>query len=122
MDFYSYSSEKNTSYFNYKDKINKYLESLDESVVVPYLRFKLDYNAACSRDIIGIVLQIDSQISVVDLYNSFVEILQHNSYYNYFGNKNIVVNIEKYIDDYRLHNLMIFYGVYDKFDDANLKK
>lgn len=117
MDFYSYSSEKNTSYFNYKDKINKYLESLDESVVVPYLRFKLDYNAACSRDIIGIVLQIDSQISVVDLYNSFVEILQHNSYYNYFGNKNIVVNIEKYIDDYRLHNLMIFYGVYDKFDD-----
>lgn len=117
LDFYSYSSEKNTSYFNYKDKINKYLESLDESVVVPYLRFKLDYNAACSRDIIGIVLQIDSQISVVDLYNSFVEILQHNSYYNYFGNKNIVVNIEKYIDDYRLHNLMIFYGVYDKFDD-----
>lgn len=113
LDFYSYSSEKNTSYFNYKDKINKYLESLDESVVVPYLRFKLDYNAACSRDIIGIVLQIDSQISVVDLYNSFVEILQHNSYYNYFGNKNIVVNIEKYIDDYRLHNLMIFYGVYD---------
>ena len=104
MDFYSYSSEKNTSYFNYKDKINKYLESLDESVVVPYLRFKLDYNAACSRDIIGIVLQIDSQISVVDLYNSFVEILQHNSYYNYFGNKNIAIGEGKSYEKEKNHD------------------
>ncbi len=116
LDFYSYSAEKNTSYLNYKDKIYKYLDSLDESIVVPYLRFKLDYNAICNLEIASIVLQIDSQISIVDLYNSFIEILQCNSYYNFFEAINYAININNYVNDYRLINILILYGEYRKFD------
>lgn len=117
LSFYSYSAEKNTGYLNYKDKINKYLDSLDESVVVPYLRFKLDYNAVCDIDTITFVLQIDSQISIIDLYNSFIEIIQCNSYYNFFDGIKSVVNINKYIKDYRLTNILILNGKYDEFDN-----
>lgn len=117
LDFYSYSAEKNTGYLNYKDKINKYLDSLDESVVAPYLRFKLDYNAICNMDIVPIVLQIDSQISIIDLYNSFIEILQCNSYCNFFDGMKNTINISKYISDYRLTNLLVIYGKYDNFDN-----
>ena len=117
LDFYSYSSEKNTGYLNYKDKIGKYFESLGDSVVAPYLKFKLDYNVVCTTDIISTVLQIDSQLSIIDLYNSFVEILQCNSYGNYFNGEEIVINISQYISDYRLTNLLILYGKFDEFEN-----
>lgn len=113
LDFYSCSSEKNTGYLNYKDKIDKYFGSLGDSVVVSYLKFKLDYNVVCTTDIISIVLQIDSQLSIIDLYNSFIEILQCNSYSNYFNGEEVAVNISQYISDYRLTNLLILYGKYD---------
>lgn len=116
LDIYSYSSEKNTGYLNYKDKISKYLDSLGNSVVVPYLKFKLDYNVVCTIDMISIVLQIDSQLSIIDLYNSFIEILQCNGYSNYFNGEESVINISQYISDYRLTNLLILYGKYDEFE------
>lgn len=116
LDFYSCSSEKNTGYLNYKDKIDKYFGSLGDSVVVSYLKFKLDYNVVCTTDIISIVLQIDSQLSIIDLYNSFIEILQCNSYSNYFNGEGVAINISRYISDYRLTNLLILYGKYDELE------
>lgn len=67
--YYSVLAEENTSYDNYQAQINKFLNQLPESPIKSYLTQKLSLVPPSKQDDFSLILQIDSQYSIIDLYN-----------------------------------------------------
>lgn len=79
--YYSVLAEANTSYDNYQNQINKFLKQLPESSVKSYLAQKLSLVPPNQQDDFSLILQIDSQYSIIDLYNDleiFIPIFFYN--------------------------------------------
>jgi hypothetical protein len=116
LEFYSYSSEKNMSYLNYQGKVKKFIEHFSENEMIgKYFDFKLNLDKKYQFDY-NSILQIDSQLSIIDMYNSFIEILQIESAGdNYYEIKNAIINSIKVVSDYRLANILV------KYSDLNSK-
>lgn len=112
LEFYSYCSERNMGFINYEDKINKFIQSIEDEVVRDYFDFKLNFNR--EREInINSILQFDSQISIVDMYNSLIEILQELSYKDSFIHEyEWIRNYLSKINDLRIENIDIRYSYF----------
>lgn len=107
LDFMSTLAEKNTSYYNFQDKIKKLLKVIDhQKLLYDYFNYKfnLDYEFSYT-DIIS-VLQMEFQFSIIDLYESYVYFLMYDSV-----NKKIYCDAVKEIaiglNDTRLLNTMV---------------
>lgn len=109
LNFLSSLAENNMSFNNYQDNLEIFLKSIeDDKPLYEYFfyKFKIIDNGALPPA--SIILQIDSQISLIDTYNSFIELLQIYSYSNsqeYLYE--IIAQIYVNINDYRLFNLLI---------------
>lgn len=67
--YYSVLAEENTSYDNYQNQIGKFLKQFLDSPLKSYLSQKLSLTPPTPQDDFSPVLQIDSQYSIIDLYN-----------------------------------------------------
>lgn len=79
--YYSVLAEANTSYDNYQNQINKFLRQLPDSPVKLYLSQKLSLVPPNPQDDFSLILQIDSQYSIIDLFNDlevFIPIFFYN--------------------------------------------
>ena len=79
--YYSVLAEKNTSYDNYQNQISKFTKELPDSPIKSYLSQKLSLIPPTSHDDFSLILQIDSQYSIIDLFND-IEIYIPIYYYN----------------------------------------
>ena len=69
----SYFAESNTSYSAYKKRLESYNEILQENDVIrKYLDFKFNVEREFELEKIQIVFMFDSQLSIVDMYETFV--------------------------------------------------
>lgn len=83
LDNYSNLAEERISYANYQDNIIKYLNKFEEnSMIKKYLNFKFNLEYEVNPDDFIIILQVESQFSIIDLYNSCIEILPMHLYMN----------------------------------------
>lgn len=104
LDYYSNIAEDKMSYANYEDNIKKYLEGFNESPIKRYLQFKLDLENEYLPEDLSIILQIDSQFSIIDLYNSIIELLPEQAEVCKFI---LQLRSLQNIHDFRLTNLLI---------------
>ena len=83
LNNYSNLAEERICYANYQDNILKYLNKFeDNSMIKKYLNFKFNLEYEVNPDDFIVALQVDSQFSIIDLYNSCMEILQMQLYVN----------------------------------------
>lgn len=75
LHHYSCLAESNLSYDNYQLEITKFLKPLENTDLGNYLTQKLSLNTCPSEQDISIVLQIDSQFSIIDLFNDLESII-----------------------------------------------
>ena len=122
LEFYSFLSEENMSYLNYQDKIIKYIDSVgNDSIIGEYLDYKLNLNTKNNIDI-NIILQIESQFTIIDLYNSLIDVIQIKSFDGDSTQiKTIIKYISKLIKDYRINNLLVRYSE-RPIEDLGLEK
>lgn len=124
LEFYSYTSEKNMSYMNYQDKVKKFIESLqDQEAIENYFNFKINMDYIDNIDYKPI-LQIDSQLSIIDLYNSYLEMVQIKSFdYEYEEIEQLMTRSFRKLKDYRISNILNKYSNYElnlySFDNQN---
>ncbi|SEJ60658.1 hypothetical protein SAMN05660742_111154 [Propionispira arboris] len=79
--FSSYRAERNMSFINYQEHIKNFVKVLNESStqvsIKNYFLFKIGLDRIdLSLKDMCFILQLDAQMSIVDLYNSYVELLQ----------------------------------------------
>ncbi|MCK1989369.1 hypothetical protein MPH48_14835 [Lysinibacillus fusiformis] len=118
LEFYSNIAEKNMSYLNYQDKVKKFLDSFGDeeldNMLKDYFNFKLNLDLD-SKYVLNTrfesIIQIDSQITIIDLYNSFIEIIQLKSYHEKFDElKSKILPLLNLINDNRIKNIFIKFG------------
>lgn len=107
LNFYSIQAEKNVSYINYQENIKKYLEKFEkeQNRIYQYFDYKLNLSYETVFENAIIPIQIDSQLSIIDTYETFIDMIQIISYTNKdFNIKDLLdkVNIN---NDYRIRNL-----------------
>lgn len=113
LEFLSYRVEINTSLNNYNEKVEKFLKHFD-GIARTYFEYKLNLSNIKYENDYKYVLQIDSQFSIIDLYNSVIDILQKSVVNGYeIPDKliNRIISLNKIIHDYKLTNLLLFCGV-----------
>ncbi len=123
LEFMSYKAEVNTSLNNYNEKTDRFLRFLDNDIVSDYFSYKLKIQDIGFTENLKIVLQVDCQLSIIDLYNSYVDVLQRATVHGYNFSHSVIEDIEKYNDiikDYRISNLLTYLGKNDKLicDDS----
>lgn len=107
LDFMSNLAEKNTSYYNFQDKIKKLLKVLDtQKLLCKFFNYKFNLDYEFNYCDIASVLQIELQFSIIDLYESYVYIFLYDSvnkriYYD------LIQNTASKIWDNRLLNTMV---------------
>ena len=69
LHHYSSLAESNLSYDNYQLEVNKFLKPLGTSDLGRYLTKKLSLDTELSKEDISLILQIDSQYSIIDVFN-----------------------------------------------------
>lgn len=112
LEFSSYRAEKNASLNNYNEKVEKFLKHFD-GVAYSYLNHKLNLQSLDFSEELKYVLQIDSQFSIVDLYNTVIEVIQRAIINAITIRDEIIDRIEALnnkIADYRLTNILLFLG------------
>ncbi|WP_416829290.1 hypothetical protein [Ectobacillus polymachus] len=111
LEFSSYVAEKNMSYLNYQDKVKKFIESLgDQEAVKNYFNFKLNLDDSYKNDYNSII-QIESQLSIIDFYNSYLEVVQVESFRCEFQDLEVMTSgLIREIDDYRIRNILAKYS------------
>ncbi|MEC2076311.1 hypothetical protein [Metabacillus fastidiosus] len=122
LEFYSYIAEDNMSYLNYQDKVKKFIELLgDQDAVKNYFSFKLNLDHRQYKDFKSII-QIDSQLSIIDLYNSYLEILQIESFECQFQDMELMIaESMRKIKDYSIRNILVRYSKWDwELLDSNI--
>lgn len=67
--YYSSLAEENTSYNNYQTQIDKFFKDIPDSAVKEYLMQKLSLSLYGEKKNLSLLLQVDSQYSIIDLYN-----------------------------------------------------
>lgn len=123
LEFLSYRAEENTSLNNYNEKVDKFLKHFEkDDVIYNYFSYKLRLHKFDFTDDMGIVLQVDSQISMIDMFNSLIEILQRATANKVKLDCSIINELQvlnESIHDFRINNLLMFNGINV---DTRLKK
>ena len=94
----------------YMENINSLLSTVESNkVVLRYLKYKLDILAEKGLHEMKVALVIDEQSSLIDYYETYIEVLQYLSLQT---NKvptvaNIITSLKKINNDYRIRNLYI---------------
>lgn len=110
----SYFAESNTSYSAYKKRFESYNEMLQENDVIigKYLDFKFNVEREFEIEKIQIAFMFDSQLSIIDMYETFVLAEQ-------FLFAEGIRKVEDFeINDFRLYNLKLIEEP-EKINDYN---
>lgn len=104
LSYLSMSAEKKMSYIGYKNK----LKDLDEcGILKDYFIFKLDlFFDKLDDSFLTQIIQIDSQISIIDTYESIIKYIQLQ-YSNELEIKSILKCVRFFDTDYRVRNLRV---------------
>lgn len=98
----SYFAEANTSYSAYKKRLESYNEILQENDIIrKYLDFKFNVEREFELEKIQIAFMFDSQLSIVDMYETFVLAEQLLFAEGIQKEENFEIN------DFRLYNLKL---------------
>ncbi len=104
IEFRSFSVESNNSYIAYQDRVKDFLNLFkNDEILHNYLNYKLNLEDDFDKQVLKIVMQFDSQFSLIDLYECFIEYINISNLYNEVNLGNLLL-IEKKIIDYRLTN------------------
>lgn len=126
----SYFAEENTSYTSFKKKLDSYNEVLqDNNIIQKYLDFKFNVEREFDIEEIKIALMFDSQLSIIDMYESFVVAEQMKFVEGMIDNFNLATN------DFRLENISLilnpqtitgdkleYYSLLESYTCGNYKK
>lgn len=112
LEFLSCRAEESTSLNNYNEKVDKFIKNFEEDKVIHnYFSYKLCLQNIDYTDGMRIALQVDSQFSIIDMYNSFIEILQR-AIINQVELEEIIYDnlrvLNEKLYDYRIENLLMF--------------
>lgn len=113
LAYYEKMSNSNVSYENYCQSIAKILEKEGaKKIRGRYLSYKLDISSVGNIQEFKSALIIDEQISLIDYYETFVDVLQNlfNDPRRILFIKEIVFKLQSCINDYRLRNLYVAFG------------
>ena len=114
LEFFSYRAEEGTSLNNYNEKVDKFLKNFEEDeITFHYFSYKLQLQKIDFEDDMKYIFQIDCQFSAIDMYNSFIEVLQRAFANGIKVNELIWDRIKRVsflIDDFRMNNLLVFKG------------
>ena len=113
--YYDKMANSNVNYEDYSNSVSKMLEKENlKSIRGRYLRYKLNINFNKSKSIHDFksALIIDEQISLVDYYETFIDVLQNLYYQPRMTSliRSIVYKLHDFLDDYRIRNLYIALG------------
>jgi hypothetical protein len=112
LEFSSYRAETNTSLNNYNEKVEKFLKHFD-GIAYSYFFCKLNLQSLDFSEELKYVLQIDSQFSIIDLYNDVIEVIQRaiiNAIEIPVELINRIEMLNNKLTDYRLTNVLLFLG------------
>ena len=122
FEYSSVRAEENMSYLNYQDQTVKYLCSLENDMVIhKYCDFKINNEYIYDGLIYGISLQLDSQMSIIDLYETFIRLIQFQS----ISNLEVVDMLSTFsncITDYRVRNLLVRFQNEDSDFESYISK
>ncbi|MCH4891403.1 hypothetical protein EZV73_27785 [Acidaminobacter sp. JC074] len=120
LEHSSVRAEENMSYLNYQDQAIKYLRSLEgDEIIYKYCDLKINNEYMYSSDVFGIALQLDAQMSIIDIYESFIKLIQYESISN-IDVIDITESMSEFIDDFRIRNLLIRVSSYEQSDNTVL--
>ena len=113
--YYDKMANSNVNYEDYSNSVSKMLEKENlKSIRGRYLRYKLNINFNKSKSIHDFksALILDEQISLVDYYETFIDVLQNLYYQPRMTSliRSIVYKLHDFLDDYRIRNLYIALG------------
>lgn len=125
LEFMSYMAEESTSLNNYKEKTDKFLKLFEDEIVNTYFSYKLKMQDIGFSEYFKIVLQVDCQLSLIDLYNSYVDILQRTVVSGYDFKDGLIgeiAELNEMVNDFRINNLLVYLGENNKlnFDESVL--
>lgn len=110
-------SEKQTSYENYQNYIDKFIGNSKGSVF-SYFRYKLDLEYEVDKSSFSDLIQIETFLSIIDLYLSFSELYPKYLYLsNSISIPKVIVNSLRNINDYRNQNLLVKFGENSNYED-----
>ena len=113
LEFMSYKAEASTSLNNYNEKTDRFLKYFEDDIVSNYFSYKLRIQDIDFSENLKIVLQVDCQLSIIDLYNSYVDILQRAVVNGYVLQNAVIEAIDSFnknVKDYRITNFLIYLG------------
>ncbi|WP_142973091.1 hypothetical protein [Enterococcus casseliflavus] len=114
---YSVMSEKQTSYENYQNYIDKFIGNSKGSVF-SYFRYKLDLEYEVDKSSFSDLIQIETFLSIIDLYLSFSELYPKYLYLsNSISIPKVIANSLRNINDYRNQNLLVKFGENSNYED-----
>ncbi len=127
----SYFAESNTSYLSFKKGLDSYNEILkDNDIIRKYLDFKFNIERKFDTEEIKITFMFDSQISIIDMYESFVISEQMRFVEGMEMDEN-----ELMVQDFRLENIsqivhkkvmvedkIEYYSLLESYTSGNYKK
>ena len=122
LAYYEQMANSNVSYENYCQSVSKTLENEDtKSIRGRYLHYKLDINNIDDIHEFKSALIIDEQISLIDYYETFIDVLQNlfNKHRIVSFIKEIVSKLQSDLNDYRIRNLYITFGGYFEKDQID---
>lgn len=113
LAYYEKMANSNVSYEDYCQSVDKILQKEDcKSIRGRYLNYKLNISANGGIHEFKSALIIDEQISLIDYYETFIDVLQ-----NLYNKRRIIPFIKEIVDklqfsvnDYRIRNLYIAFG------------
>ena len=111
IDFLSLFAETNTNYSSYKKKVDGLKNIISENkLIFQYFDFKLCPERSVNKDEVYISLMMDAQLSLIDMYETFITSYQA-CYLNHYCNDEIdfIVNDSRLINLYRLKNNYLEY-------------
>ena len=77
INFYSKQAEIDTSYDNYQETLKNFVKKYDKvPLLACYINYKLNLECEVDKQNYVIPLEIDSQMSIIDLYETTIDILQ----------------------------------------------
>lgn len=113
LEFMSFRAEISTSLNNYNEKVDKFLRYYVDEISSAYFTYKLKIQDIYIDDLCRYVLQIDSQLSIVDLYCSLVDIVQRCTVSNIQLTEMIfrrINSLNDFVNDYVLRNVILYNG------------
>lgn len=115
LEFLSYRAEENTSLNNYNEKADKFLKHFEKNdVIYDYFSYKLHLYSDDFTDGMRIALQVDSQFSIIDLFNTLIEIMQRATANKVKLERSIIDDMQylnERLHDFRISNLLMFNGI-----------